>query len=81
MAAAVDTLSIAQNLQRAKFDRDQAEAVATEMAKLANANANAEHLATKTDLHKLQADIYKIAFSIVIANAGITFALLKLQLP
>ena len=79
MTAAVDTLSIAQNLQRAKFDRDQAEAMAAEMAKLASANA--EHLATKTDLHKLQADIYKIAFGIVIANAGITFALLKLLLP
>ncbi len=76
MTAAVDTLSIAQNLQRAKFDRDQAEAVATEMAKLANAPA--EHLAMKTDLHKLWDDVYKIAFGIVIANAGITFALLKL---
>ena len=45
------------------------------------ANAPAEHLATKTDLHKLRADVYKIAFGIVVANAGITFALLKLLIP
>ena len=79
MTATVDTLSIAQNLQRAKFDRDQAEAVATEMAKLASAPA--EHLATKTDLYKLRADAYKIALGIVIANAGVTFGLLKLLTP
>ncbi len=35
-------------------------------------------LATKADLADLKADIFKVAIGIVFANAGLTFALLKL---
>ena len=35
-------------------------------------------LATKADLADLKADILKVAIGIVFANAGLTFALLKL---
>ena len=67
--ATFDTLAAARELERAGFERKQAEALANTFSKL-----NTEHLATK-------ADLYQVALAVVLGNAAITFGLLKLLLP
>ena len=67
--SALDALAAARRLEQAEFDRKQAEAAASEMRSAATADT--EHLATK-------ADHYQTALAIVLANAAITFGLIKL---
>lgn len=65
----MDTLSAARDLEKAGFDRKQAEAIASTVNGLA-----AGSFATK-------ADLYRVALAILIANAVVTFGLLKVFLP
>ena len=65
----MDTLTAARDLEKAGFDRKQAEAIASTVNGLASG-----HFATK-------ADLYQVAFAIVIANAAVTFGLLKMFQP
>ena len=64
-----DTLSAARELEAAGFTREQAEAAAKTMRDAASASRS--DLATR-------ADLYQVALGIVIANAAITFSLIKL---
>ena len=68
-ASTFDTLTAAQDLEAAGFERRQAEALAKAMRDAGQADRAS--LATK-------ADLYQVALGIVIANAAITFGLLKL---
>ena len=68
-ASTFDTLKAARELEAAGMDRTQAEAVAKTMRDAAGADL--DRFATK-------ADLYQVALAIVIANAAITFSLLKL---
>ena len=68
-ASTFDTLKAARELEAAGMDRTQAEAVAKTMRDAAGADL--DRVATK-------ADLYQVALAIVIANAAITFSLLKL---
>ena len=68
-ASTFDTLKAARELEAAGMDRPQAEAVAKTMRDAAGADL--DRVATK-------ADLYQVALAIVIANAAITFSLLKL---
>ena len=76
-AAALGTLSIVRKLTDAGFERDKAEAVAD-----AAGGAMADTVATKADVEvaaeKLRADMLKAAIGIVFANAGLTFAIVKM---
>lgn len=76
-AAALDTLSIVRKLTDAGFERDKAEAVADAVG-----GAMADTVATKADVEvaaeKLRADMLKAAIGIVFANAGLTFAIVKM---
>ncbi|MYE59713.1 MAG: hypothetical protein F4X35_09180 [Alphaproteobacteria bacterium] len=76
-AAALDTLSIVRKLTDAGFERDKAEAVADAVG-----GAMADTVATKADVEvaaeKLRADMLKAAIGIVFANAGLTFAIIKM---
>lgn len=67
-----DTLAAAKELQAAGFDQGQAEAVARTFGKF-----ESDHLATKTDIATLRADIYRVALMVVGANAAITFGILR----
>ena len=75
--AAFDTLSIVRKLTDAGFERDKAEAVADAVG-----GAMADTVATKADVEvaaeKLRADMLKAAIGIVFANAGLTFAIIKI---
>ena len=62
----MDTLTAARALEKAGFDRKQAEAIAETVNGLASGS-----FATK-------ADLYQVALAIVIANAAVTFGLLKM---
>lgn len=64
-----DTLSAARQLEAAGFTREQAETAVKAMRDAASASRS--DLATR-------ADLYLIAPGIVIANAAITFSLIKL---
>ena len=90
-ATAFDTLSYARRLKEAGVDEAQAEAVrdaVTEgVATKADLKATAADIraafkaavaALKADTLKLKADMLKVAIGIVIANAGLTVALVKL---
>ena len=68
-ASTFDTLKAARELEAAGMDRTQAEAVAKTMRDAAGADL--DRVATK-------AVLYQVALAIVIANAVITFSLLKL---
>ncbi|MDE0406498.1 MAG: hypothetical protein OXN81_01440 [Alphaproteobacteria bacterium] len=76
-ATAFDTLSIVRKLTDAGFERDKAEAVADAMG-----GAMTDTVATRADIEvaaeKLRADMLKVAIGIVFANAGLTFAIVKL---
>ena len=63
------TLSAARELEAAGFTRAQAEAAAKTMRDAASSSRS--DLATR-------ADLYQVALGIVIANAAITFSLIKL---
>ena len=69
MAETFDTLQATRELEAAGIEREQAEAIASTMRRAAAADH--ERLATK-------ADLYQVALAIVVANAAITFGLLKL---
>ena len=71
-AAAFDTLKAARDLEAAGFTREQAEAATNAMRSAAGADLG--RFATK-------ADLYQAALAIVVANAAITFGLLKLIIP
>ncbi|MCY4532175.1 MAG: DUF1640 domain-containing protein [Gammaproteobacteria bacterium] len=71
MEQSFDTLETAHELESAGIERKQAEALASAISKAA---AGHEHLATK-------ADLYQVALMIVVANAAVTFGLLKLLIP
>ncbi len=79
-ATAFDTCAAAKALREAGFDERQAEGVATktDIARLEDKMATK---ADKADLADLKADMLKVAIGIVFANAGLTFALLKLLPP
>ena len=64
-----DTHSAARELEAAGFTREQAETAVKAMRDAASASRS--DLATR-------ADLYQIALGIVIANAAITFSLIKL---
>ena len=68
-ASTFDTLTAARELEAAGLERRQAEAIAKTMRDAAGAEHG--HLATR-------ADLYQVALGIVIANAAITFSLVKL---
>ena len=87
-ATGFDTLTYARRLKAAGVDEAQAEAHAEAVR-----DAVTEGVATKADLEvvhaslearidskiaDLKADMLKVAIGIVFANAGLTFALLKL---
>ena len=83
-ATGFDTLAYARRLKAAGVDEAQAEAHAEAVR-----DAVTEGVATKADLAELKAelkaavaelkaDMLKVAIGIVFANAGLTFALLKL---
>ena len=83
-ATGFDTLTYARRLKAAGVDEAQAEAHAEAVR-----DAVTEGVATKADLEaavanleaavaNLKADMLKVAIGIVFANAGLTFALLKL---
>ena len=91
-ATAFDTLTYARRLKAAGVDEAQAEAQAEAHAEAVR-DAVTEGVATKADLEvvhaslearidsktaDLKADMLKVAIGIVFANAGLTFALLKL---
>jgi len=63
--------------REAGFDEDQAEAAVTMVR-----DAIGSELATKADLAtaiaELKADMLKVAIGIVVANAGLTFAIVKM---
>ncbi len=69
MATEFDTLEAAKDLEKAGFERDQAEALANAMRR--SGRARIGHLASK-------ADLYQVAIGIVVANVGLTTALVKL---
>ena len=75
-----DTLACARRLKAAGVDEAQAEAHAEAVR-----DAITEGVATRADLKAavadLKADMLKVAIGIVFANAGLTFALLKLPSP
>ena len=75
-----DTLAYARRLKAAGVDEAQAEAHAEAVR-----DAITEGVATRADLKAavadLKADVLKVAIGIVFANAGLTFALLKLPSP
>ena len=64
-----DTLAAARDLEAAGFTREQAETAVKAMRDAASAS--------RTDL-ATRADLYQVALGIVIANAAITFGLVKL---
>lgn len=64
-----DTLAAARALEAAGFTREQAETTVKTMRDAASAS--------RTDL-ATRADLYQVALGIVIANAAITFGLIKL---
>lgn len=68
MNSPFDSLSAAEDLEAAGFERDQAKALARSMRDAVNAGQDS--LATKQD-------VLKIAISIVIANATLTFGIVK----
>ena len=68
-ASIFDTLTAARELESAGFTRDQAETAVKAMRDAASAS--------RTDL-ATRADLYQVALGIVIANAAITFGLVKL---
>ena len=76
-ATGFDTLTYARRLKEAGVDEAQAEAHAEAVR-----DAVTEGVATKADLDTglaaLKTDMLKVAIGIVFANAGLTFALLKL---
>ena len=69
MADTFDTREASRELEAAGIERRHAEAIASAMRRAATADH--ERLATK-------ADLYQVALAIVVANAAITFGLLKL---
>ena len=79
MAQTFDTLAAAKRLHDAGMGREQAEAVAAAIRE------GQGELVTKADLAaleaRLKADLWRAAFGIIVANAAITFGLLKLILP
>ena len=79
-ATGFDTLAYARRLKAAGVDEAQAEAHAEAVR-----DAITEGVATRADLKAavadLKADMLKVAIGIVFANAGLTFALLKLPSP
>ena len=68
----IDTLAAAKELQAAGFNSDQAEALPRTVGKL-----ESEHLAAKADLAGLRADMYRVAFGIIGANAAITLGIVR----
>jgi len=78
MTTTFDTLTAARDLEAAGMSRDQAEAVAKAIR-----NGQGD-LVTRSDLLStetgLRAEFYKVALGIVVANAAITFGLLKMLL-
>ena len=83
-ATAFDTCAAAKTLREAGFDERQAEAAVAVMRDATAADRN--ELATKADLRieiaaletRMTVRFVGIAVGIVLANAGLTFALLKL---
>ena len=79
MTGAFDTIKAARYLEAAGLERTAAKAVAGVI------QAGQGELATKADLAatiaSLKVDMPKLVFTIVIANAAITFGLLRARLP
>ena len=72
MQSTFDTLAAARELEASGIERKQAEAIAGQLRTAAGADL--ARLATKVDL-------YQVALAIVVANAAITFGLLKVFSP
>ena len=77
IAATFDTYAATKRLRDARFDEGQAEAVVAMVR-----DALTEGVATKADMRAAVADLkacmLKVAIAIVIANAALTVALIKL---
>ena len=71
-----DTHKAVKALKDAGFAEDQAEAIVTVF------DSGSAELVTKSDLNaaitEVKADMLKVAIGIVIANAGLTFAIVRL---
>ena len=74
VAYTLDTLAAAKELEAAGVDREQAEAIVALHVR------SGEQLATKRDLEPLatKAFVLQVAIGIVLANASLTVALVKL---
>ncbi len=74
-----DTLAAARELQAAGIGERQAAAIVNAIQ-----GATGDHLATKADLEHLgtrtRAELYRVAIGIVLANAGLTAAIIQLLL-
>ncbi len=72
-----DTLAAARELQAAGIGERQAVAIVSAIQ-----GATGDHLATKADLEHLatRAELYRVAIGIVLANAGLTAAIIQLLL-
>ena len=76
-SAAFDTLEAVETLREAGVEEKQAKAIARTMR-----DAVTEGVVTKADLRaavaELKADMFKAVIGIVVANAGLTFAIVRL---
>ena len=86
-ASTFDTLTASRDLEAAGIERRQAEAIAGTVRQATAADREALatkadlaelRAATKADLAELKADMLKVAIGIVVANAGLTFAIVKM---
>ncbi len=76
MAGTFDTHAAVKDLQEAGADERLAEALVRMTG--AALNHERDHLATKTDLAELKADLRADLFKVVLATVGLTVALMKL---
>ena len=76
-SAAFDTLKAVETLREAGVEEAHAKAIANTVR-----DAVTEGVATKADLRaavaELKADMFKAVIGIVVANAGLTFAIVRL---
>ena len=72
-AAVFDTLKASRKLQDAGISKPHAEAIVCSMA-----DAFSDTVATKADLAKLEATMYKLAAGIIVAVPALTVTLLRL---
>jgi len=79
-ALAFDTHKAVKALKEAGFDDAQAEAVVGTVADAVGGNVatKADIASLRTEIAELKADMLKVAIGIVVANAALTLAIVKL---